>query len=548
MYLSHFRLDESPFAITPDPRFLYLSDRYREALAHLVYGADHAGGFVQLTGEVGTGKTMIGRAFLAQLPEGVDAALVLNPKVTAAELMRTVLEELQVALPEADDSTQALVEALNRHLLEAHARGRRTVLMIDEAQNLSAEVLEQVRLLTNLETERHKLLQIFLIGQPELRELLAARHLRQVAQRITARYHLTALTADETRAYVEHRLRIAGATRPLFTRGALREVYRRSRGVPRLVNVICDRAMLGAYATDQQRVTARVVRRAAAELKGGPPRRRVRVAAALGLTGAVFAAAWAGQIPAVRSALEAAFVRLDTTDSVAVDITHASKTSSGDSDAALMPAAYSASDTPAYVRLQQALRAEPESRDRVWAERALLAMWGVAPDADADLCRQADQAGLRCMEGEGGWDDVRRLGRPAIVEFRDGSVRRFALLTGADGETITARVGKRSLTLSVTEFDSFWHGDYQLLWRPPLPDGFIIGDGSTPEAIAWLRDRLGLSAGTEYDPALRNAVRQFQHDKGLKVDGIAGPRTLVHLIGPAGGTHGDPRLMAHKAE
>src|SRR6185437_5126670 len=284
MYLSFFGLNEKPFAITPDPRYLYLSERHAEALAHLLYGINEAGGFVQLTGEVGTGKTTIVRSLLAQTPKNAEIALILNPKMTAPEFLLTICEELGIGVPDsALGSLKDLVDILSQYLLRAHANGQRVVLVVDEAQNLAPEVLEQVRLLTNLETNTQKLLQIILIGQPELRELLARQDLRQLAQRITGRYHLDPLSAEETTAYVRHRLRVAGATADIFTRGALREVYRVSSGIPRVINVICDRALLGAYTQDLHQVRASLVRRAGGEVFGreiGPPWVAVAAAAA----------------------------------------------------------------------------------------------------------------------------------------------------------------------------------------------------------------------------------------------------------------------------
>src|SRR6266481_2180442 len=260
MYLTFFGLNEKPFAITPDPRYLYLSERHAEALAHLLYGINEAGGFVQLTGEVGTGKTTIVRSLLAQTPKNAEIALILNPRMTAPEFLLTICEELGIGVQDsAPGSLKDLVDILSYYLLRAHAAGKRVVLVVDEAQNLSPDVLEQVRLLTNLETNTQKLLQIILIGQPELREL---------AQRITGRYHLNPLSHEETAAYVLHRLRVAGATTDIFAPATLNEVFRLSQGVPRVINVICDRALLGAYSLDRHRVTASLVRAAAAEVFG----------------------------------------------------------------------------------------------------------------------------------------------------------------------------------------------------------------------------------------------------------------------------------------
>src|SRR5258706_4192779 len=270
MYLRFFGLNEKPFAITPDPRYLYLSERHAEALAHLLYGINESGGFIQLTGEVGTGKTTVVRTLLSRVPHHADVAVILNPRVTPVEFLLTICEELGLGMADADrDSVKQMVDALNRRLLSAHAEGRRIIVIVDEAQNLSAEVLEQVRLLTNLETPTQKLLQIILIGQPELRELLDRNDLRQLAQRITGRYHLRPLSSDETQGYVRHRLRVAGAVGEIFTPGALREVHRLAAGIPRVINVSCDRALLGAYTQEARKVTAALVRQAAGEVYGG---------------------------------------------------------------------------------------------------------------------------------------------------------------------------------------------------------------------------------------------------------------------------------------
>src|ERR1700742_1061439 len=269
MYRAFFGISEKPFAITPDPRYLFLSERHAEALAHLLFRITEAGGGIQLTGEAGNGKTTGVRSLLAQTPQHAEIALILNPRMTAPEFLLTICEELGIGVPDsATNSLKDLVDILSGYLLRAHAGGRRVVVVVDEAQNLAPTVLEQVRLLTNLETNTRKLLQIILIGQPELRELLARNELRQLAQRITGRYHLNPLTQEETAAYVRHRLRVAGATTDIFSPGALFEVHRLATGVPRVINVVCDRALLGAYSTDRHRVTATLVRHAAAEVFG----------------------------------------------------------------------------------------------------------------------------------------------------------------------------------------------------------------------------------------------------------------------------------------
>ena len=268
IYQKYFGLRQPVFSITPDPHYLYLSKQHREALAHLLYGVQEGGGFVLLTGEVGTGKTTICRAFLEQLPEQVDVALVLNPALTAPELLQTVCDEFGIELPPNETSLKVLLKGLNDYLLEAHAKGKRPVLMIDEAQNLAPDVLEQIRMLTNLETHTHKLLQVFLVGQPELRESLERKELRQLAQRITARFHLLPLSVEETGDYISHRLAVGGAQRSLFTRRAIRRVFRLTGGIPRLINILCDRALLGAFATSCPIVDRKIVTKASRELRG----------------------------------------------------------------------------------------------------------------------------------------------------------------------------------------------------------------------------------------------------------------------------------------
>src|SRR5262245_22847057 len=269
MYTSFFGLSEKPFAITPDPRYLFMSERHAEALAHLLYGINEAGGFIQLTGEVGTGKTTVVRSLLERMPGHADVAVILNPQLTPLQFVLTICEELGIFMRDEDSaSIKDLVDILNRRLLESHARGRRVVVIVDEAQNLAPETLEQVRLLTNLETPSQKLLQIILIGQPELREVLSRVELAQLAQRITGRYHLDPLSKSETASYVNHRLRVAGANGEVFTSAALREVYRLSNGIPRIINVICDRALLGAFTREQHHIGPPLVRAAASEVYG----------------------------------------------------------------------------------------------------------------------------------------------------------------------------------------------------------------------------------------------------------------------------------------
>jgi len=289
MYTRYFGLTEKPFAITPNPRFLYMSELHREALAHLLYGINSEGCIILLTGGVGTGKTTVCRCLLEQLPETTDVALVLNPKLTIADLLKTICEELGVVVSCAEPTNKDYIDGLNNYLLQAHGEGRNTAVIIDEAQNLEIDVLEQLRLLTNLETDTQKLLQVVLVGQPELREILQIPELSQVNQRITARYHLKSLQAADVAAYINHRIAVAGGDPRTLTLPAnvIKIINKYSRGVPRLINVICDRALLGAYAENKAFIDTAIVKKAVKEVTAGRSGhwdlRRILIAAGVAL-------------------------------------------------------------------------------------------------------------------------------------------------------------------------------------------------------------------------------------------------------------------------
>jgi len=268
MYKEYFGLKDLPFSIAPDPNYLYMSEKHREALAHLIYGIRSEGAFVLLTGEVGAGKTTICRCMLEQMPDNCDSAFIINPRLTDVELLASICEELGIKYPEDATSVKIFVDLINRRLLDSHASGRRTLLIIDEAQNLGQAALEQLRLLTNLETNRAKLLQIVLIGQPELRDMLNRTELRQLSQRITARFHLEPLSQKEMSEYISHRLSVAGSHRNLFPGPIIRRLFHLSKGVPRIINLICDRALLGAYVQGKDAVDKKTLNKAAGEALG----------------------------------------------------------------------------------------------------------------------------------------------------------------------------------------------------------------------------------------------------------------------------------------
>ncbi|NQZ87012.1 MAG: AAA family ATPase [Colwellia sp.] len=268
MYKGYFGLKESPFSIAPNPRFLFMSERHKEALAHLSYGLGETGGFALLTGEVGTGKTTISRRLMEQLPDNTQAAFILNPTLSSQELLATVCDELKIRYRKTGATLKTLTDKIYEKLNKNHQASLNTLLIIDEAQHLAPEVLEQLRLLTNLETDTKKLLQIILIGQPELKQLLQRRDLRQLAQRITARYHLLPLTKVEVTHYIQHRLSVAQCDRRLFENAAVAEIHRISQGIPRIINLLCERSLTNAYCTNNALVTKKIVLQSAQEALG----------------------------------------------------------------------------------------------------------------------------------------------------------------------------------------------------------------------------------------------------------------------------------------
>jgi general secretion pathway protein A len=540
MYLSHFGLREPPFSITPDPRFLYMSARHREALAHLVYGVGEHGGFVQLTGEVGTGKTSVCRCLLEQLPSHVDVALVLNPRLNPVELLAVVCDELRIAYPAGTASSKILVDRLYAHLLEAHGRGRRTVLIIDEAQNLAPEVLEEVRLLTNLETTSRKLLQVIMIGQPELAAILEQPKLRQLAQRVTARYHLEPLSPAETRAYVRHRLGVAGRADRLFTDAALRALYRQSYGIPRVINAIGDRALLGAYTEGHARVTPRTVRRAADEVlgrSGGWWRRWGRRAAVAALVLAVGGTGLVVLAPQEVAREEARHPDAAPAPSPSGP-SLASVSTTGGVDATTTDAA--PAGTPEHRPLPhfaEILRDPSLAATKGDALAVLLSLWGVKTAAGSLDCRTPPGA-LECLAGVGTWQKLRRLDLPAALELigADGE-RRHAALTTLTPSDATLAFGDRVVAVSLAELEPFWEGAFVVLWRPPPAGTLPVRLGARGPAADWLRERLEradgaggrVEPGRPYDQGLWKRVVAFQRARAIDADGVVGPETAILL-------------------
>jgi len=519
MYTKYFGLTEEPFSIAANPRFLYMSTRHREALAHLLYGIQSDSGFVLLTGEVGAGKTTVCRCLLEQLPENTDVAFILNPKVSVTEMLSSICDELDIAYPGGNPSVKTYIDAINRRLLAHHADGRKTVVIIDEAQNLSVDVLEQLRLLTNLETNERKLMRIILLGQPELKTILSRPELLQVEQRITARYHLQPLLRSEIGAYVTHRLAVAGRREPVFSARVLARLYGKTRGIPRLINVICDRAMLGAYVKSRRKVNGPILNKAAREVLGkshqpGWLLRGSIVVSAL-LIGAVAAAALF-------------YTR--------------------DNELPLVLAQSTVEPLPGVVA-ESHVTVEPEVSP-LWPEQAVarddtlqashiaqFKRWNIAlSTGNTDPCTQAITQGLRCFSGVGNLGSLASIDRPAILTLVDNKGEQYqATLLELNNKLATLAFAHGIETVAIQDLEAHWQGHYQLLWRTS-PHGYtIIRPGTRSPGVSWLTENL-LAAGVKslrvtdaYDAEVVAAVRVFQTNHGLVADGIAGRQTLIQL-------------------
>lgn len=526
VYLDYFGLEQTPFAITPDPAFVFLSPRHQDALAHLLYGVGQGGGggFVQLTGEVGTGKTTLCRCLLEQAPADCRIAVILNPALSPAELVAVICDELSVDTFMCDGSLKQLVDQLNKYLLDSHARGEKVVVVIDEAQNLSRDALEQVRLLTNLETDKDKLLQIVLLGQPELRQMLARDNLRQLSQRITARYHLTPLNQAETISYVHHRLAVAGSRRSPFTPRGLKALYSRSGGVPRLINIIADRALVAAYAGDKQQIGTAMVHAAADEVQGdigGKTMPRWAWGAITLVVAAVIFGLASQDEPTAASPVAA-------TAPAAVPAAEQPQLVEGDSSAP--PAEL---DLP---QLDQDLIGQMDTG--AWGAMAVL--WG-RTDEQAGLrarCLDDRGSGFACLRIQGSWNKVRQLGLPVILEV-PAETRRYLLLTGLNREQASLAAGENNILVAIDELDKHWLGTFLVVWpqADDWPRELSLGDQSAAVSLvkkmaADLEFVPGDADSELFDEPFARWIEAFQRRSGLLDDGIIGPETLVYLMAP----------------
>jgi general secretion pathway protein A len=584
MYESYFGLKEKPFSIAPDPRYMYLSESHEEALAHLLFGLQQGGGFVQLTGEVGTGKTTLIRALLEQMPESVDLALVFNPKLSPLEFVAAICDELQVSYKHETATLKTLTDALYDKLLENYNQGRRTVLIIDEAQALSVDVLEQVRLLTNLETTREKLLQIILIGQPELRSTLAREDMRQLAQRVTDIYHLEPLNQLEVRNYLIHRLTIAGARKLLYKDSAVRAIYRYSGGIPRIINEIADKALLAAYAKERTEADKSMVDQAAEQVlssqqsqrTGGwlwgmaaaivllsglaiatllhPPLKSVFLSKIDDLSNEDVAVASAEKIP--QQPIEPVAPMI-VSNGVTLPYTEDAVSRIINSPQQPVPEIVEpAPEPPSPDDLEAWLLSSPESTSRNAAFSDIYSAWQIDYPVDslAEPCDFGRDYGLQCLKLQGNWSRLIEIDRPTVLQVRLSDRQEYHVaLLGVDGQEVTLSHNGEPHVFDRGQLDAFWFGDFELLWQIP-PSGYVnaIFPGERGQGVEWLRDRLQEITGDDIEPErsydffdqrLADVVRNFQTLNRLEADAVVGVQTIIRLNSASPSDNG-PRLRA----
>jgi general secretion pathway protein A len=561
MYNEYFGFKEAPFSIAPDPRYLYMTAQHREALAHLVYGLNSDGGCILLTGEVGTGKTTICRCLLEQIPAQANVALVLNPKVNEIELLETICDELNIDYPEASNSVKTYTDRIYQYLISHHQKGEKTVLIIDEAQNLDSKVLEQLRLLTNLETNQYKLLQIIILGQPELLDILAQTEMRQLAQRITARYHLQPLTKHEVKSYINHRLAIAGQNIQLFQESGIKLLYKYSDGVPRLINIICDRALLGAYVENQYAVSSTTIKKAAAEvfgeLRNVEQKQRnkkwlVPLAAVASISIAVIIFYFLNpnsepiknttQIVHTESSDENITTTRLLEESIKTDEISAQEIVSVDIEPVVAEQKINSDDATiskrtSFDNINDILGNSNNNQKSAYQQ--LFSTWGQTYNDKTSVtaCRQAKAYSLNCMHKQGNLNSLRIHNRPAVLTLiNDSGEKRYATITSIDDESATLLSNDTAYTIRLHDLDKHWYGQFTLLWNKPEHYSSSITPGDRGNIVNWLATQLAKINNSPsnaiihtYDNYLIEKVITFQTAQGLAADGIVGPVTIIHL-------------------
>ncbi len=586
MYCEHFGFKERPFTIAPNPKYLFMSELHREALAHLVFGIGDSGGFVLLTGEVGTGKTTVCRCLLEQLPENTDIAFILNPRLSAIELLESICDDLDLTFMQDDVTLKHLNDVLNAHLLRSHSNGRQTILLIDEAQNLDPDVLEQVRLLTNLETNETKLLQIILIGQPELKDMLEKAELRQLSQRITARYHLAPLSLQDTSGYIHYRVAVAGSDDRFFSEQAIHAIHRISQGVPRLINTICDRALLGAYAKGSRKIDPGLVKQAAIEVLGskGPADsgkvhksdnesffsmqavfKQAAFASAILAVGIflgwIFSGAekpvvenlalssgvksqqqtqlqdnnfQASQVPVQQESIAQNSIAQNSI-AIAQQETQEVSNTSGETSPSSSSEALSDPQTSGFSQ-----------EDRLLAyvldyENAFSQLANIWSRENITGCEQLINTGLSCENLQGTWWQIIEMDRPVLLRLNIRGVHQYMTVVGMDPERLAVLKQDELFWLAKAQIEPLWTGEFLMLWNPPVNFTRPIKMGDSGTVVQWLEQKLLLITEPDFgadsivpstirfDSAMKQQLKSFQSQYGLEPDGVAGLKTLMRI-------------------
>ena len=552
MYYDYFGLTEAPFSIAPNPEYLFMTDRHQEALAHLYHSVESDAGFVLLTGDVGTGKTTVCRCFLEKLPEDTDAAFILNPFLSGKELLRVICQELHIQGVPEKATLRESTDAIYRHLLENHAKGKQTVLLIDEAQHLHFKVLELIRLLTNLETDRQKLLKIILIGQPELNTTLDKPELTQLSQRVTARYHIHPLSFPETMAYIDYRLRMAGylSEKKLFPKSVVKKLFSVTQGIPRILNVICDRALLGTYSKNRAAVDRSILEKAIREVKGQHQLKDnkkifwfVGVAASL-VIGLIVVLQW---LPASHNLPNEAKPVLSQESQAIAPVTVESTASAEPNEGyvqenqsavrhqiirePIVPVANNQTVNHADTKVADFYR------EQAAALGALIFAINKTGGLEQQSCQTLEKTGWQCRRSQAqSWQDIRRYNRPVILMLNNNGERYYTGITGLTDThaQIVSPIGARVVALPLLE--KRWAGEFIYLWQPP--EGFrqYIYFDSDEKLVDWLANAFALVdsrddvlAEKKFNSLLKQRVILFQRENNLIEDGIAGIETLLRL-------------------
>jgi len=573
MYLEHFGLKELPFSIAPNPRYLYFTHQHQEALAHLVYGLNSAGGIILLTGEVGTGKTTISRKLLEDIPKNIDIAWIVNPRLSVEELLAAICDELGIDYPDGNSSIKIFTDLINAYLIHAHGNDRNVVLMIDEAQNLSPEVLEQLRLLTNLETSERKLLQIVLLGQPELKTMLERTDLRQLAQRITARYHLHPLGKVETREYIRHRLAVGGCNKTVFSQRAINLIHHLSHGTPRLINLLCDRALRGVYSGNGVMVYPKHVRKASREVLGQAetPKRRflVPVAVTVLLTAAVAILAtgiWQNHPLQFKSVLARQNLPSSTLgiepkhrNTATEKVTHSplpdqvaesveiNTQGIPPTEGIVRQTAKKAPDATTEAGKNGIILADSpspwktieENGTKTLAFQTLAGIWHTGlVSTEGQPCDQLMNKKLFCLSQRTNLWLLQKLDRPAIFRIIDqnGGLHYAVIRSASDGRAII-QLDKQRWSIHLSELKQRWQDSMTLIWMKPPGYKKALQIGDSGKAVEWLAHQLDRIQGSmipsgqshTMDAILEDRLKYFQKSEGIPQDGIAGVLTLMRI-------------------